>query len=180
MKFQKTTLALLALSAFAGVAHAQSSVTLYGIADAGILYNNNNGGHSQVSLSTANSSRFGLKGTEDLGGGLSAIFTLENGYAISSGGLSQGAVSVGNNAQGLYLLAWDMLQHHLEFFRYRPREFIMAAARYTRFRLHLKHSGVPTAVQAYKLTNPVAKFMVAAMWPLGYAMYRRDRRRGVA
>ena len=37
-----------------------------------------------------------------------------------------------------------------------------------------------TAVQAYKLTNPAAKFMVAAMWPLGYALYRRDRRRGVA
>jgi predicted porin len=98
MKFQKTTLALLALSAFAGVAHAQSSVTLYGIADAGILYNNNNGGHSQVSLSTANSSRFGLKGTEDLGGGLSAIFTLENGYAISSGALSQGGLLFGRKA----------------------------------------------------------------------------------
>ncbi|MGE8640478.1 MAG: glycosyltransferase family 2 protein, partial [Achromobacter sp.] len=76
--------------------------------------------------------------------------------------------------------AWDMLQHHLEFFRFRPREFIMAAARYTRFRLHLKHSGVPTAVQAYRLTNPAATFMVAAMWPVGYALYRRDRRRGVA
>ncbi|WP_088138474.1 glycosyltransferase family 2 protein [Achromobacter xylosoxidans] len=101
-------------------------------------------------------------------------------YHDTPGGLSQGAVSVGNNAQGLYLLAWDMLQHHLEFFRYRPREFIMAAARYTRFRLHLKHSGVATAVQAYKLTNPAAKFMVAVMWPLGYALYRRDRRRGVA
>jgi hypothetical protein len=101
-------------------------------------------------------------------------------YHDTPGGLSQGAVSVGNNAQGLYLLAWDVLQHHLEFFRYRPREFIMAAIRYTRFRLHLKHSGVPTAVQAYKLTNPMAKFMVAALWPLGYAMYRRDRRRGVA
>ena len=101
-------------------------------------------------------------------------------YHDTPGGLSQGAVSAANNAQGLYLLAWDMLQHHLEFFRYRPREFIMAAARYTRFRLHLKHSGVPTAVQAYRLTHPVARFMVAAMWPLGYALYRRDRRRGVA
>ncbi|KRC68944.1 GalNAc(5)-diNAcBac-PP-undecaprenol beta-1,3-glucosyltransferase [compost metagenome] len=100
-------------------------------------------------------------------------------YHDTPGGLSQGAVSVSSNAQGLYLLAWDMLQHHLEFFRYRPREFIMAAARYTRFRLHLKHSGVPTAVQAYRLTNPLATFLVAAMWPLGYALYRRDRRRGV-
>jgi predicted porin len=98
MKLQKTTAALLALSAFAGVAHAQSSVTLYGIADAGILYNNNSGGHSQVSLSTANSSRFGLKGTEDLGGGLSAIFNLENGYTISSGALAQGGLLFGRKA----------------------------------------------------------------------------------
>ena len=65
-------------------------------------------------------------------------------------------------------------------FRYRPREFMMAAARYTRFRLHLKHSGVPTAVQAYRLNNPLAAFLVGVMYPLGYALYRRDRRRGVA
>ena len=71
-------------------------------------------------------------------------------YHDTPGSLSRGTTSVANNAQGLYLLAWDMLQHHLEFFRFRPREFIMAAARYTRFRLHLKHSGVPTALQAYR------------------------------
>ena len=68
-------------------------------------------------------------------------------YHDSTDSLSRGTVAVGSNAQGLYLLAWDMLQHHLEYFRYRPREFIMAAARYTRFRLHLEHSGVATAVQ---------------------------------
>jgi predicted porin len=110
MKLQKTTAALLALSAFAGVAHAQSSVTLYGIADAGILYNNNSGGHSQVSLSTANSSRFGFKGTEDLGGGLSAIFTLENGYTISSGALGQGGLLFGRKAfVGLSSTSWGTL-----------------------------------------------------------------------
>ncbi|KOF51909.1 MULTISPECIES: glycosyltransferase family A protein [unclassified Achromobacter] len=101
-------------------------------------------------------------------------------YHDTPGGLSRSAVSVGNNAQGLYLLAWDMLQHHLAFFRYRPREFLMAAARYTRFRLHLKNSGLPTtALKAYRLTNKVGRLMVALMWPLGYALYRRDRRRGV-
>ena len=51
-------------------------------------------------------------------------------YHDSTDSLSRGTVAVGSNAQGLYLLAWDMLQHHLEYFRYRPREFIMAAARY--------------------------------------------------
>jgi len=98
MKLNKTTAALIALSAFAGAAQAQSSVTLYGLADAGILYNNNNGGHSQVALSTANSSRFGLRGAEDLGGGLSAIFTLENGYTISNGTMSQGGLLFGRKA----------------------------------------------------------------------------------
>jgi len=98
MKFNKTTAALLALGAFAGAAQAQSSVTLYGIADAGILYNNNSGGHSVVSLSSANSSRFGLRGAEDLGGGLSAIFTLENGYSIGNGTMSQGGLLFGRKA----------------------------------------------------------------------------------
>jgi predicted porin len=98
MKLNKTTAALIALGAFAGTAQAQSSVTLYGIADAGILYNNNNGGHSQVALSTANSSRFGLRGAEDLGGGLSAIFTLESGYNISNGSQSQGGLLFGRKA----------------------------------------------------------------------------------
>lgn len=98
MKLNKTTVALLALSAFAGAAQAQSSVTLYGIADSGILYNNNNGGHSQFALSSANSSRFGLRGAEDLGGGLSAIFTLENGYAVANGSLSQGGLLFGRKA----------------------------------------------------------------------------------
>ncbi|MFP3624341.1 glycosyltransferase family 2 protein, partial [Burkholderia sp. SIMBA_051] len=35
-------------------------------------------------------------------------------------------------------------------------------------------------LQAYRLTNPWARLMVGVMWPLGYALYRRDRRRGVA
>lgn len=101
-------------------------------------------------------------------------------YHDTPGGLSRGGVSLSSNIQGLYLLAWDMLQHHLDWFRYRPREFIMAAARYTRFRLHLDNSGLPTAVQAYRLTQPSARLLVLLMWPLGYLLYRRDRRRGVA
>src|SRR3546814_12004549 len=66
-------------------------------------------------------------------------------YHPSADGLSRGAVSVRNNAQGLYLLAWDILEHHMDWFRYRPKEFLMAAARYPRFQLALGYSGVPTA-----------------------------------
>ena len=76
-------------------AHAQSSVTLYGVVDAGLLYTSKslnpatgqNAGH-QVSMITGGMtpSLFGLKGTEDLGGGLKAIFTLESGIDITNGG----------------------------------------------------------------------------------------------
>ena len=98
MKMKKTSVALLALGAFAGAAHAQSSVTLYGIVDAGILINNNVKGLHEYALSQATSSRFGLKGTEDLGGGLSAIFDLENGYTTGTGALGQGGLEFGRKA----------------------------------------------------------------------------------
>lgn len=98
MKIQKTTTAVLAMTLYAGVAHAQSSVTLYGLADAGILFNNNVKGNRLYALSTANSSRFGMLGVEDLGGGLKAIFDLENGYTIGTGALAQGGLMFGRKA----------------------------------------------------------------------------------
>lgn len=84
---KKSLLALAALGAFAGVAHAQSSVTLYGIIDEGFNINTNSGGKHLYNLSSGvmQGSRFGLRGTEDLGGGLKAIFTLESGFNINNG-----------------------------------------------------------------------------------------------
>jgi len=72
--------------------------TLYGIVDAGILFNNNVKGLHEYAFSQANSSRWGLKGTEDLGGGLSAIFDLESGYTTGTGTLSQGGLEFGRRA----------------------------------------------------------------------------------
>src|ERR1700736_3290634 len=78
----KKSLMVAALSCASIVsAHAQSSVTLYGVIDTGLIYSNNQGGHSnwqETSAATENTV-FGLKGSEDLGGGLHAIFKLENG-----------------------------------------------------------------------------------------------------
>jgi len=88
----KKTLMVAALTGvFASAAHAQSSVTLYGLIDAGITYTNNQQGHSnwQMTSGQINGSRFGLRGSEDLGGGLKAIFTLENGFNIANGNLGQ-------------------------------------------------------------------------------------------
>ncbi len=87
-----------ALTLFSATCFAQSSVTLYGIADGGILFNNNVKGAKQYALSSANSSRWGLQGSEDLGGGLKAIFTLENGYTLGTGALSQGGLEFGRKA----------------------------------------------------------------------------------
>ncbi len=97
---KKSLLALAALGAFAGAAHAQSSVTLYGIIDAGFAYTNNTGGQHNYFTSSGNlqGSRWGLKGTEDLGGGLKAIFVLENGFNIFNGRLAQGGAEFGRQA----------------------------------------------------------------------------------
>lgn len=85
----KKTLVVAAVSAsFAVAAHAQSSVTLYGVIDAGITYTSNAGArHSswQQTSGGIDQSRFGLKGSEDLGNGLKAIFTLESGFNLNSG-----------------------------------------------------------------------------------------------
>ncbi|REG60824.1 putative porin [Paraburkholderia sp. BL6669N2] len=96
-----TTLAAACGLAFCVNAHAQSSVTLYGILDAGIAYIHNSGGHSsQWKMSTGNISEneWGLRGTEDLGGGLAANFQVENGFDIASGQLHQNGRLFGRQA----------------------------------------------------------------------------------
>ncbi len=89
------------LTAFAAAsAHAQSSVTLYGLVDAGIAYTNNVGGSGRVALASGNlsGSRFGLRGAEDLGGGLKAVFVLENGFGVNNGQLGQNSRVFGRQA----------------------------------------------------------------------------------
>jgi predicted porin len=84
-----TTGALLAATTLP--AFAQSSVTLYGIVDEAIRYQTNAGpgGDDQVSMTSGpeTHSRWGLKGAEDLGGGLKAVFHLENGFEAFDGQL---------------------------------------------------------------------------------------------
>lgn len=90
MKISRIAVASLGL--FATTAFAQSSVTLYGVADAGIEYLSNvpsasPGGSSQVRMTSGNmsTSRWGMRGVEDLGGGLKAIFELESGISFDTG-----------------------------------------------------------------------------------------------
>jgi len=82
------SLALAAMLASATSALAQSSVTIYGRADAGIYHQSrSNPGANQWTLSS-DTSYFGLRGSEDLGGGLSATFKLESQVDLSSGSSS--------------------------------------------------------------------------------------------
>lgn len=78
-------------------AHAQSSVTLYGIVDGSLLYTSKtldpktgqSAGHQySFTDSGLSGSRFGMRGAEDLGGGARAIFELESGISIGNGSLS--------------------------------------------------------------------------------------------
>src|ERR1700737_875083 len=85
----KKIVILIALAGLSEAAQAQSSVTLYGVADDGITYTNNQGGHAnyQTFSGGLGGSKFGFLGSEDLGGGTKAIFQLESGYDLNSGKL---------------------------------------------------------------------------------------------
>jgi predicted porin len=92
---KKSLIALAALASFAGLASAQSSVTLFGIVDATLAFGMGDGGDKvQLTNSGYNSSRLGFRGTEDLGGGMSASFWLEAGLANDNG---EGAATNTNN-----------------------------------------------------------------------------------
>jgi predicted porin len=96
---KKSLLALAALTAFAGVASAQSSVTLFGVVDLNARNVKNGSAGSLKTLSTDGlaSTRFGVRGVEDLGGGLRAGFWLEAGFgADTAAGASAGADASGN------------------------------------------------------------------------------------
>jgi predicted porin len=76
--------------AMSTAASAQSSVTLYGVVDNAFTYASNQGGHSNFYMSQGNlqASKFGLLGSEDLGGGTKTIFRLESGFNSLTGAQS--------------------------------------------------------------------------------------------
>jgi predicted porin len=82
-------------------AAAQSSVTLYGIIDDSVQYiNDSHGKGAQISLADSNASaeRFGFRGVEQLGGGMRAIFDLENGFNLNTGALKNSGRLFGRQA----------------------------------------------------------------------------------
>jgi GBP family porin len=89
-----------AISICSQFAYAQSGVTLYGIVDEGLAYVSNEGGHQNLMMlsGTTQNDRWGLRIVENLGGGLSTVATLENGFDITSGALGQGGREFGRQA----------------------------------------------------------------------------------
>jgi predicted porin len=82
----KKSLIAIAAMAAAGCASAQSSVTLFGVLDVGVAHLTGTGiSKTGVSTGGANISRWGFRGTEDLGGGLAASFWLEAGLDVDTG-----------------------------------------------------------------------------------------------
>jgi len=116
---KKSLLVAALVAGFAGVAHAETSVTLYGIVDAGIGYERVKGSVGGFNIDAKrtgllsggqSSSRWGLKGTEDLGNGLQAVFVLENGFDVGNGTATQGGRMFGRQSTiGLRSDAWGQL-----------------------------------------------------------------------
>lgn len=90
----KKTLIALAVLAASGAAMAQSSVTLYGVADM-VLHKDKNAS-TKLTSGGVSTSRWGITGTEDLGGGLKAGFVFEQGITMDNG-----SVGTGFNRQAL-------------------------------------------------------------------------------
>ena len=106
---KKTLVAAAVLAAVSGAAMAQSSVTLYGVADVYLANTSTTnfvapGGASvkitqpRVDSGGFSGSRWGLRGVEDLGGGLKATFRFESGFDISTGASAQGGLLFGREA----------------------------------------------------------------------------------
>jgi len=126
---KKTLIAAALLAGFAGAAaHAQTSVTLYGRVDAGLEYskvkigkgvaaakgyfgaNKTSASHIGMGSGNNSSSRWGLRGSEDLGDGLRAVFQLESGFSLRDGRLDANGSPFGRQATlGLASDSWGQL-----------------------------------------------------------------------
>jgi len=121
----KNLLSLVALLAVAGAAQAQSSVTVYGRMNLSVESQKTDAGSKTVLQN--NSSRWGLKGSEDMGGGLKAGFQLESGVSADTGGAASnywgrqaevnlaggfGTLRLGNFTSEAYYATADYISNH--------------------------------------------------------------------
>jgi predicted porin len=138
------TTAFSILSLIPASAFAQSSVTLYGIIDEGIMYQNNQtalgssaAGHSNIKVASGTwaGSRFGFKGKEDLGGGTSTIFNLEAGFTPNTGAQAvsgllfnrQAYVGVTNTTYGTFTAGRQYTSYYQLLSPYSPTTWLTGA-----------------------------------------------------
>ena len=124
-------------SASAMPAHAQSSVTVFGIMDAAVRHVTNEGrGNIDSLVSGSNStSRLGFRGTEDLGGGLSASFHLEHGLLLDTGTPAsatqfwdrRSTVSLASKTHGEIRAGRDFVPSYVNWTRYDPFTYVGVA-----------------------------------------------------
>jgi predicted porin len=110
---KKSLLAVAVAAALPTFAQAQSSITLFGILDASVEYSNEDANRAinattgavgaadsglRMQSGIQSGSRFGVRGTEDLGGGLRAIFTIEHRLNVDTGTTAGGGFAAGNGA----------------------------------------------------------------------------------
>jgi predicted porin len=97
---KKSILALAVLGTVSGAAMAQSSVTVYGLVDVALVRESGAaaGATTKVTSGVGAGSRLGFKGSEDLGGGMAAVFLLENGFQADTGAMGQGGLLFGRQA----------------------------------------------------------------------------------
>ena len=176
---KKTLIAFAALSAIAGMAQAQSTVTLYGLLDANVgsaktnvftaspaTAINQNGSYSSqrqtiVGSGGLNGSRFGFRITEDLGGGLAAIGNLESGLNIDTGASSsattlfnrQANVGVASATLGTVTIGRNKSPYYDVHASVGLRESAFDATSNTNFGTSANYNPVNAAGAAYLLGN---------------------------
>ncbi|QCP53585.1 porin [Trinickia violacea] len=146
-KVQEAKLAFAGMAAMlaTGGAFAQSSVTLYGIVDTGVGYLSSQapstgattGGKSVVKMLEGvwGGERFGLKGSEDLGGGTKAIFQLEEGFNIDTGAQAKAGlafnraswVGLANNTYGSFTMGRQYTPYYVMLSPYSPTTWLTGA-----------------------------------------------------
>ncbi len=147
-------------SCFALPALAQSSVQIYGIADAGVMWQK--GGPTKIVSGGADGSRIGFKGTEEIGNGFKAIFNLEARVELDTG--TQQPTLINDNT-GLYLTRGMGAL---------PAPLLQAV------RLGLQNPGAPAVNQERALFDrtamvgvitPVGAFLLGRMYTPGYEVF---------
>jgi predicted porin len=171
MKYKVPALAL-STACCAASAQAQTNVTLYGVVDAGIEYANHQVGGGSVSRLTSGNvagSRWGLRGSEDLGEGLKAVFVLESGFDADTGKSAQGGRLFGRMAYVGLQGQWGSLllgrQQSEIFDLIGPYDPMLLAPKYSIFTQDL--SFVSRADNTIKYIGTFGGLVASAMYSFG-------------